>query len=96
MKPTELQQEIRKMRFEEVYENWQASRLTQEEAARILGVSDRTFRRYLQRYEEDGLEGLIDKRLDQVSHLKAPVDEVLRLTTLYEKSYRGWNGKAFL
>lgn len=95
MKRTELQQEIRKMRFEEVYEDWHSSRLTQEEAARILGVSDRTFRRYLQRYEEDGLSGLIDKRLNQVSHLRAPVDEVLRLTTLYEKSYRGWNVKHF-
>lgn len=83
------------MRFEEVYESWMGSRLTQEEAAKILGVSDRTFRRYIERYEEDGLEGLIDKRLNQVSHLRAPVDEVLRLSTLYQKSYRGWNVKHF-
>ena len=27
------------------------------------------------RYEESGLEGLIDKRLSQVSHRRAPVDE---------------------
>ena len=38
MRPTELLQEIRKMRFEEAYEGWQASRLTQMEAARLLGV----------------------------------------------------------
>ncbi len=37
MKPTELQREVRKMRFTEVYEDWQESRLTQEEAAKILG-----------------------------------------------------------
>ena len=51
------------MRFEEAYGGWQARRLTQEEAARLLGVCERTFRRYLDRYEEDGLQGLIDKRL---------------------------------
>ncbi|TSE32486.1 hypothetical protein [Tepidimonas charontis] len=37
MKRTEWLQETRKMRFEEAYEGWQAGRLTQEEAARILG-----------------------------------------------------------
>ena len=52
------------MRFEDAYEGWTESRLTQEEAARLLGVCDRTFRRYIDRYEEEGLEGLIDKRLD--------------------------------
>ena len=29
------------MRFEEAYEGWQAKRLTQMEAARLLGVCDR-------------------------------------------------------
>ena len=33
-----------KLRFEEVYAGWNESRLSQEEAARVLGVSDRTFR----------------------------------------------------
>lgn len=32
MRRTELQQEVRKMRFEEAYEGWQSKRLTQEEA----------------------------------------------------------------
>jgi transposase len=43
------------MRFEEAYEGWQGDRLTQMKAARLLGVSDRTFCRYLGRYEEKGL-----------------------------------------
>ncbi len=33
------------MRFEEAYVGWQAGRLTQEDATRLLGVCDRTFRR---------------------------------------------------
>lgn len=38
MRRTEWLQETRKMRFEEAYGGWQARRLTQEEAARLLGV----------------------------------------------------------
>ena len=51
MKRAEWLQETRKMRFEEAYGGWQGGRLTQEEAARLLGVCERTFRRYIDRYE---------------------------------------------
>lgn len=95
MRRTELLQEIRMMRFEETYYDWQKQRLTQEEAAQILGVSDRTFRRYMHRYEEEGLEGLYDKRIVQASHRRAPVDEVVKLTDLYNNRYKGFNVKHF-
>jgi transposase len=95
MRRTEVLQEVRKMRFEEAYWGWQESRLTQAEAARLLGVCERTFRRYLDRYEEEGLEGLIDKRLGQVSHRRAPVDEVMRVTEKYRRRHEGWNVKHF-
>ncbi len=45
----------------------------------VLGVCDRTFRRYLVRYDEGELEALMDKRLTQASHRCAPVDEVMRV-----------------
>ena len=53
--------------------------LQQEEAAALLGVCERSFRRYLDRYEDARLEGLIDKpvlslvegRLSQVSQRRA-------------------------
>ena len=83
------------MRFEELYVGWQEGRLSQEEAARVLGVCSRTFRRQICRYEEDGMEGLNDRRLTQASHRRAPVDEVMKLTERYRKSYRGWNVKHF-
>jgi transposase len=95
MKRAEWLQETRKMRFEEAYGGWQSGRLTQEEAARLLGVCERTFRRYIDRYEDEGLDGLIDKRLNQVSHRRAPVDEVLRLTERDNKQHEGWNVKHF-
>lgn len=83
------------MRFEEQYLGWQKGRLSQEEAARVLGVSSRTFRRQICRYEEQGLDGLNDKRLTQASHRRAPVDEVMRVTGQYREGYRGWNVKHF-
>ncbi len=51
------------MGFEEAYTGQQGGRLQQEEAVWLQGVCERTFRRYLDRYEEEGLPGLIHKRL---------------------------------
>jgi transposase len=95
MRRTEMLQEIRKMRFEEIYLGWSESRLNQEEAARILGISDRTFRRQIDRYEEYGMGGLLDKRLSQASARLAPVDEVMAVTDIYRKRHLGWNVKHF-
>ena len=95
MRRTEMRQENRKMRFEEVYLGWSEKRLTQETAALVLGVSDRTFRRHIDRYEEEGLEGLLDKRLTQASFRRAPVDEVMVVAERYDSRHRGWNVKHF-
>lgn len=95
MKRTKLLQELLMLRFEEAYTGWQEKRFTQEEAARLLGVSDRTFRRYLVDYKEQGIEGLVDARLSQISHRKAPVNEIMEVTELYSKKYFGWNVKHF-
>ena len=83
------------MRFEEAYEGWNMGRLTQAEAGLVLGMCERSFRRYLSRYEADGLEGLIDRRLEQISNRRAPVDEVMALTELYQTRHSGWNVKHF-
>jgi len=95
MRQTELLQEIRKMRFEEAYDGWTTKKINQTEAARLLGVCERTFRRYIHRYEEEGLDGLVDKRLSQASHRRAPVDEVMNLTDLYRSRYEDFNVKHF-
>lgn len=95
MRRTELLQEIRKMRFEETYGFWTEKRLTQQEAARILGVCTRTFRRYIDRYEQSGIGGLMDRRLTQASSRRAPLDEVIAITDQYKRRHRGWNVKHF-
>lgn len=95
MKQTHLLQELRKMRFKGLYDDWFSGSLTQEEAARVLGVSDRTFRRYIKRYEEHGESGLSDRRIEQASNRCAPVDEVCSLETMYKTRFMGWNAKHF-
>ena len=95
MTRTRLLQEIRKMRFEDVWSLWTEKRVTQDEAALILGVNARTFRRYLDRYHEGGMEGLLDRRLTQASARRAPVDEVMALLGRYSSLYKGWNVKHF-
>ena len=83
------------MRFKEAYEGYQAKRLSQTEAASLLGVCDRSFRRYIHQYNESDLEGLLDKRREQPSHRRAPIDEVIELQDLYSSRYLGWNVRHF-
>lgn len=95
MKRTLWLEATRIMRFEEAYTSWQKRRLTQGEAANLLGMSERNFRRYIDRYDESGMEGLVDRRLREISHKRAPVDEVLKLEGLYKEAYRAWNVSHF-
>ena len=43
------------MKFEEVYGRTHRGGLSQAEAAEVLGVSERTFRRWRERYEAEGV-----------------------------------------
>ena len=47
------------------------------EAGEFLGCSERQFRRCRRRYEEDGLEELVDQRLGKASARRIAVDEVM-------------------
>ena len=54
-------------------------------------MSERNFRRYVLRYEAEGLDGLVDRRIEQVSKLRAAVDEVIGVVDLYQGKHDGWN-----
>ena len=66
MRWTEQVQGLRLMKFEEVYGRTHRGGLSQAEAAEDLGVSERTFRRWRDRYEAEGADGLYDRRLGRV------------------------------
>lgn len=95
MRRTEVLQGLREMKFCEVYDRFRRRRLLGEEAAELLGVSERTFRRWCVRFEAEGADGLLDRRLGKVSPHRIGVDEVERVTALYRDRYSGWNVKHF-
>ena len=86
-------QEVRPMRVEERYGRRHRRELTMAEAAEIRGVTERTFRRWSGRYDTEGVEGLQDRRFGRASGRAVPVDEALRMVTLYETRYTGWTVK---
>jgi transposase len=85
---------IRRMRFEDVLGRSERSELSQMEAAELLGISERTFRRWRDRHREHGLSGLDDRRLAR-SLRRAPVAEIERMLGLYRDLYRGFTVKHF-
>src|SRR6201985_3850847 len=82
------------MRFEDVVGRCERSELSQIEAAELLGISERTFRRWRDRHREEGLAGLADRRLAP-SLRRAPVAEIERMLGLYRDIYRGFTVKHF-
>jgi transposase len=83
------------MVFEEVYQRYQQDTMSCEDAARLLGSSLSTFYRMRKRYQEEGLAGLADKRLGKLSHRRAPVDETMRVISLFETRYYDFTVKHF-
>ena len=64
-------------------------------AAEILGMRPRSLRRWRERYEREGYNGLLDRRTGQPSPRRAPVAEVARIVSLYRERYRGFNVRHF-
>jgi transposase len=85
---------IRRMRFSDVLDRTERSGLSQIEAAELLGISERTFRRWRDRHREEGPSGLSDRRLEP-SPRRAPVAEIERMLGLYRDIYRGFTVKHF-
>src|SRR5712691_1028152 len=81
--------------FEEALERYRKRRLTADEAGELLGMSGRHFRRLSVRYDEDGAEGLRDRRLGRPSPRRAPAAELSRMQILYQERYRDFTVKHF-
>lgn len=87
--------EVFVVRFEEALERYRKRRLTADEAGEVLGMSGRNFRRLIMRYEEEGEEGLRDRRLGRASPRRAPAGELTRMQILYQERYRDFTVKHF-
>lgn len=95
MRRTTMLWEVFVRRFEEAFEQYRHRRLTGEEAGELLGLSGRHFRRLCVRYEEDGVEGLRDRRIGKVSPHRAPERELERMHALYRERYSDFTMKHF-
>ena len=82
-------------KFRDVPGRFEAKRLSALDAAELLGMSERSFRRYRRRYEEEGLEGLFDRRLGKASSRRVPVDRVEWVLEQYRSRHVGWTVKHF-
>jgi transposase len=95
MRRTEALQGVRMTVFLNLLGRWESAELNQAEAAELLGVSERTFRRWTRRYEEDGEAGLVDRRLGQASGRRVPIDRAEEVERLYRERYQGFTVKHF-
>jgi len=91
----ELLQGVREMRFEALLERHERGELGQGEAAEMLGISERTFRRWRDRLRDEGAMGLRDRRIGKPSSRRAAVEEIQRMLGLYEERYGGFTVKHF-
>ncbi len=83
------------MRFEALLDRHEEGELSQAEAAEMLGMSERTFRRQRDRFREEGAEGLHDRRLGKPSSRRAAVAEIQRMLGLYREEYADFTVKHF-
>jgi len=95
MNRTGVLQGLRIMKFDEIYDRAQAGSLSHAEAASVLGMSERTFRRWSVRYEADGVEGLYDRRLGRAASNRVPVDEVTTVLELFDTEYWDFTARHF-
>ena len=83
------------MRFEALLDRHARGELSQIEAAEMLGVSERTFRRWRDRLRDEGPDGLADRRIGKASRRRAAEDEILRMLGLYREHYVNFTVKHF-
>lgn len=95
MRRGEVLEGVRMMRFRDVFGRCERRELSKLEAAELLGVSERTFRRWCRRFEAEGEAGLADRRLGKASAKRVPADVAMRIERLYRERYDGFTAKHF-
>jgi len=75
-----VQQELRKMKFEDIYQRHTEKHITIEQAAELLGIHERTFRRWRASYEYEGAE-----------RSACSIDDWLRKLIIAPRWMKPWN-----
>jgi AraC-like DNA-binding protein len=79
--------EVRMARIIDAIGLHQARKLSCVEAGALLGMSERHFRRLRDAYEEQGAEGIIDRRRGRESGRRASVDEIAWVIEAFRTRY---------
>lgn len=85
----------RMMKVQDVLLKAMAKKITWWAAAEILGVTDRTMRRWRERMEADGYAGLADRRKGKPSSQRIPLAVVEEVLRLYKETYYDLNIRHF-
>jgi transposase len=85
----------RAMKVQEVILRAMAKKITWWQAAEIIGISDRQMRRWRERLEEFGYDGLFDRRRGQPSPKRVPLATVEQVLGLYRDRYFDLNVQHF-
>jgi transposase len=85
----------RMMKLQDVLLKAMAKKITWLEAAEIIGVTDRTMRRWRERLAEGGYSGLGDRRKGKVSFRRVPLATVEEVLRLYREVYYDLNVRHF-
>ncbi len=75
------------MKVQEVMLRAMAKKITWWQAAEILGITERHMRRLRERYEEQGYDGLMDRRRGKPSVKRVPLEQVEQVLALYRERY---------
>jgi transposase len=86
----------RAMKIQEVILRAVSGQILWLHAAEIIGISDRSMRRWRKRYEEHGYDGLFDRRTQRPSPKRVPLKTVERVLRLYREQYFDFNVKHFV
>src|SRR5467141_2074808 len=85
----------RMMKVQDVLLKAMATKITWWAAAEIIGVTDRTMRRWRERLEGDGYAGLGDRRKGKPSAQRIPLTTVEQVLGLYKETYYDLNIRHF-
>src|SRR5262252_7779739 len=85
----------RAMKVQEVILRAVAKKMTWAQAGEIIGLCDRQMRRWKERYQEFGYDGLFDRRLGKPSPKRVPLATVEEILRLYQEQYTDFNVRHF-